>query len=230
MLSWTREINSKQWKTFIAAFLGWTLDAMDLLLYVFAFKFIAETFNLSGPQAAFLFSITLASSALGGIVFGIISDYVGRVKALMYSILIYSLFTMFSAFAPTIELFVLCRFLLGLGMGGEWASGEILVAESWPKQHRGKVVGMVQSGWGFGFILAAILATFVLPITTFNLNMLPFVEKDFPVESWRFLFFLGVLPAILVFYVRRVCEEPEIWKKSSQEREKTSQEFTFANI
>ena len=230
MLSWTREINSKQWKTFIAAFLGWTLDAMDLLLYVFAFKFIAETFNLSGPQAAFLFSITLASSALGGIVFGIISDYVGRVKALMYSILIYSLFTMFSAFAPTIELFVLCRFLLGLGMGGEWASGEILVAESWPKQHRGKVVGMVQSGWGFGFILAAILATFVLPITTFNLNMLPFVEKDFPVESWRFLFFLGVLPAILVFYVRRVCEEPEIWKKSSQGREKTSQEFTFLQI
>ena len=72
MLAWTKDINSKQWKTFVAAFLGWTLDAMDLLLYVFAFKFIAQTFDLTGPQAAVLFSITLASSALGGIVFGII--------------------------------------------------------------------------------------------------------------------------------------------------------------
>jgi MFS family permease len=230
MLDWTRDINSKQWKTFIAAFLGWTLDAMDLLLYVFAFKFIAQSFDLNPTQAAFLFSITLASSALGGIVFGIISDYVGRIKALTYSILIYSLFTMFSAFAPTIGFFIVCRFLLGLGMGGEWASGEILVAESWPKQHRGKVVGMVQSGWGFGFILAAILATFVLPITSFNLNMLPFFDKDFPVESWRVLFFLGVLPALLVFYVRRVCEEPEIWRKSSAERNKTKQEFTLLQI
>ena len=230
MLKWTRDINSKQWKTFIAAFFGWTLDAMDLLLYVFAFKFIAQSFDLSSTQAAFLFSITLASSALGGIVFGVISDYVGRIKALTYSILIYSFFTMFSAFAPTIELFIVCRFLLGLGMGGEWASGEILVAESWPKQHRGKVVGMVQSGWGFGFIMAAILATFVLPISTFNLNMLPFVNTDFPVESWRVLFFLGVLPAGLVFYVRRVCEEPEIWKKSSVERTKSSQDFTFFQI
>ena len=203
---------------------------MDLLLYVFAFKFIAQTFDLTGPQAAVLFSITLASSALGGIVFGIISDYIGRIRALTYSILIYSLFTMFSAFSPTIEFFVVCRFLLGLGMGGEWASGEILVAESWPKQHRGKVVGMVQSGWGFGFILAAILATFVLPIDSFNLNMLPFVDKDFPVESWRFLFFLGVLPALLVFYVRRVCEEPEIWKKSSEQRKKSTQEFTLFQI
>ncbi len=230
MLDWTRDINSKQWKTFIAAFLGWTLDAMDLLLYVFAFKFIAQSFDLNPTQAAFLFSITLASSALGGIVFGIISDYVGRIRALTYSILIYSLFTMFSAFAPTIGFFIVCRFLLGLGMGGEWASGEILVAESWPKQHRGKVVGMVQSGWGFGFILAAILATFVLPITSFNLNMLPFFDKDFPVESWRVLFFLGVLPALLVFYVRRVCEEPEIWRKSSVERNKTKQEFTLLQI
>tara|TARA_B100000959_G_C14973723_1_gene620756 strand:- start:1272 stop:2612 length:1341 start_codon:yes stop_codon:yes gene_type:complete len=230
MLDWTRDINSKQWKTFIAAFLGWTLDAMDLLLYVFAFKFIAQSFDLNPTQAAFLFSITLASSALGGIVFGIISDYVGRIKALTYSILIYSLFTMFSAFAPTIGFFIVCRFLLGLGMGGEWASGEILVAESWPKQHRGKVVGMVQSGWGFGFILAAILATFVLPITSFNLNMLPFFDKDFPVESWRVLFFLGVLPALLVFYVRRVCEEPEIWRKSSAERNRTKQEFTLLQI
>lgn len=230
MLGWTKDINSKQWKTFVAAFLGWTLDAMDLLLYVFAFKFIAQTFDLTGPQAAVLFSITLASSALGGIVFGIISDYIGRIRALTYSILIYSLFTMFSAFSPTIEFFVVCRFLLGLGMGGEWASGEILVAESWPKQHRGKVVGMVQSGWGFGFILAAILATFVLPIDSFNLNMLPFVDKDFPVESWRFLFFLGVLPALLVFYIRRVCEEPEIWKKSSEQRKKSTQEFTLFQI
>ena len=112
ILYWTKDINSKQWKTFIAAFFGWTLDAMDLLLYVFAFKFIAQTFDISGTQAALLFSITLASSALGGIVFGIISDYIGRVKALTYSILIYSLFTMLSAFAPDIWFFVVCLSLI----------------------------------------------------------------------------------------------------------------------
>ena len=84
---------------------------------------------------------------------------------------------------------------------------------------------MVQSGWGFGFIFAAILATFVLPVDTFNLNMLPFVTTDFPIESWRVLFFLGVIPAFLVFYVRRVCEEPEIWKKSAEARAKKEAEL-----
>jgi len=163
LLNWTQEINADQWKAFYAAFLGWTLDAMDLLLFAFAVGSIGKVFNLSEAMVGALFSVTLFSSAFGGAVFGIISDYMGRVRALTYSILLYSAFTGLSAFAPNVTYLLICRVFLGLGVGGEWASGEVLVAEKWPREHRGKVIGMVQSGWGIGYILAAILATLIIP-------------------------------------------------------------------
>ena len=163
VFGWTADINSEQWKSFIAAFLGWALDAMDLLLFAFAVGSIAEVFNLSPEAVGALFSVTLFASAFGGALFGIVSDYVGRVRALTYTILLYSFFTGLSAFSPNVIFLLVCRVFLGLGMGGEWASGEVLVAESWPKKHRGKVIGMVQSGWGIGYILAALLATAILP-------------------------------------------------------------------
>ncbi|MGH7886161.1 MAG: MFS transporter, partial [Thermodesulfobacteriota bacterium] len=160
---WTSEITPKQWKSFIAAFLGWTLDAMDLLIFAFAVTSIAKSFHLTSTQVSLLFSATLLASAFGGAIFGVISDYIGRVKALTYTILLYSLMTALSAFSPDWVFLLGFRILLGLGMGGEWASGEVLVAESWPSKHRGKVVGMVQSGWAVGYILAAILATLIIP-------------------------------------------------------------------
>jgi MFS family permease len=222
LFGWTKDINSDQWKAFIAALLGWTLDAMDLLLFTFAVTSIATVFNLTPVQVSFLFSATLLSSAFGGALFGIVSDYVGRVRALTYTILIYSLFSGISAFSPNVAFLLVCRIILGLGMGGEWASGEVLVAESWPRQYRGKVIGMVQSGWAIGYILAAILATLIIP--NFDVNL-----------GWRILFFIGILPAFLVFYIRRHLGEPEIWKKTSEMRKEgklseKGQGFTLGQI
>ena len=233
VFAWYKDINRKQWLALAAAFLGWTLDAMDLLFYVYALPKIRDTWALTDQHAALLFGVTLGSSALGGVLFGIITDYIGRVRALTYSILMYSVFTGLSALAPNVEIFVVCRFFLGLGMGGEWASGEILVAESWPRQHRGKVIGLVQSGWGFGYILAATLSIAILPHANLEIR-LPFFGDIF-FHSWRVLFLIGILPAFLVFFVRKHCEEPEIWRTTAEMRNQKKlsekgQSFTFNQL
>ncbi len=221
LFSWRKDISSDQWKTFLAALLGWTLDAMDLLLFAFAVGSIGKIFNLSEAWVGALFSVTLFSSAFGGALFGIISDYIGRVKALTYTILIYSAFTGISAFSPNVAFLLVCRLLLGLGMGGEWASGEVLVAEKWPKEHRGKGIGMVQSGWAIGYILAAILATLIIPYfktgITYTIPLLG-IRLDGLDLGWRLLFLVGVTPAFLVFYIIKHIEEPEVWKKTSDLR------------
>ncbi|GJM15483.1 MAG: MFS transporter [Thermodesulfobacteriota bacterium] len=238
LFGWVNEISSDQWKAFYAAFLGWTLDAMDLLLFAFAVGSIGKVFNLSEAWVGALFSVTLFSSAFGGAVFGIISDYIGRVRALTYSILLYSLFTGISAFAPTVTFLLVCRVFLGFGMGGEWASGEVLVAEKWPKEHRGKVIGMVQSGWGVGYILAAILATLIIPNlqegVTYTIPLIGY-QMDGLDLGWRILFLIGVLPAFLVFYIRRHLDEPEVWKETKVKREEGTlsekgQGFTLKQI
>ncbi len=238
LFAWTKEINPDQWKAFYAAFMGWTLDAMDLLLFAFAVGSIGKVFNLSETWVGALFSVTLFSSAFGGALFGIVSDYIGRVKALTYTIIVYSAFTGLSAFSPNIVFLLACRLILGLGMGGEWASGEVLVAEKWPKEHRGKVIGMVQSGWGIGYILAAILATLIIPYfkagQSYTIPLLN-VTLDGLDLGWRLLFFVGVAPAFLVFYIRRHLEEPEVWKKTSDLRKEgklseKAQSFTLGQI
>jgi MFS family permease len=221
IFAWKKDINSYQWKTFIAAFLGWTLDAMDLLLFAFAVGSLIEVFGLSRAEVGWLFTATLIASGFGGVLFGVVSDYIGRVRALTYTILIYSIFTGLSGLAPTVTVLLIFRIFLGLGMGGEWASGEVLVAETWPNKHRAKGVGLVQSGWGLGYILAAALATVLLGFvfkegTTWNVPI--FGEMSGINLGWRVLFFVGVLPAFLILYIRRHLKEPEIWQKTSSMR------------
>ena len=222
LFAWTKDINPDQWKAFYAAFMGWTLDAMDLLLFAFAVGSIGKVFNLSETWVGALFSVTLFSSAFGGALFGIVSDYIGRVKALTYTIIVYSAFTGLSAFSPNIVFLLACRLILGLGMGGEWASGEVLVAEKWPKEHRGKVIGMVQSGWGIGYILAAILATLIIPYfkegVSYTIPILNITLDGLDI-GWRILFFIGVAPAFLVFYIRRHLDEPDVWKENKAHRD-----------
>ena len=238
IFAWSRDINADQWRAFTAAFLGWTLDAMDLLLFAFAVGSVGKVFHLSEAWVGALFSVTLFSSAFGGALFGIVSDYIGRVRALTYTIIVYSAFTGLSAFSPNIAFLLACRLVLGLGMGGEWASGEVLVAEKWPKEHRGKVIGMVQSGWGIGYILAAILATLIIPYfkagQTYTIPLLN-ISIDGLDLGWRILFFVGVAPAFLVFYIRRHLDEPEVWKKTNELRKEgklseKAQGFTLGQI
>ncbi len=237
LFGWYKDINTDQWRAFIAAFLGWTLDAMDLLLFAFAVGSIGKVFNLSPAWVGALFSVTLFASAFGGAAFGILSDYIGRVRALTWTIIVYSAFTGLSAFSPNVVFLLVCRIFLGLGMGGEWASGEVLVAEKWPKEHRGKVIGMVQSGWAVGYILAAGLATLIIPyFKEGTMYALPFgITLDGIDLGWRILFFIGVAPAFLVFYIRRHLDEPEVWKKTNEMRKEKqlsekAQSFTLSQI
>ncbi len=192
---WVRAVTPQQWRTLAAAMLGWLLDAMDVMLYAFALNAIRSEFGLSAATAGALASATLLTSAIGGVVFGMIADRVGRARALVYSILIYSCFTALTATARSLPELVLWRSLVGIGLGGEWAAGSVLVAETWPAQHRGKAIGLMQSGWAIGYILAALLASAILPR-----------------HGWRMLFAVGVLPALLAAWIRRRVPEPEIWR------------------
>jgi MFS family permease len=142
-------------------------------------------------------SLTLLASAAGGLIFGFVADRYGRTRALMASVLIYSIFTAACGFAQTVPQLALFRVLLGIGMGGEWASGAALVSETWPAAHRGKALGFMQSAWAVGYGLAAIVAGVVLPVW-----------------GWRGVFFVGILPAFFTLWVRRNVEEPAIWRES----------------
>jgi MFS family permease len=194
---WYGEITPRQWHALFAASAGWALDGMDVMLYAFALTAIQQEFRLSSAAAGGLASITLVSSGFGGLLFGIISDNIGRARALMFAILAYSIFTALTATASTVPQLILWRVLLGLGLGGEWAAGSVLVAETWPAEHRGKAISLMQSGWALGVIVAALVSALVLPK-----------------YGWRWLFTLGVLPGLLTLWIRRNIQEPEIWTGS----------------
>jgi MFS family permease len=196
---WFRSVTSRQWKTLAAAMMGWLLDAMDVMMYAFALTAIRSEFSLSAATAGALASVTLLTSAVGGIGFGVLADRIGRARALVYSILIYSVFTALTATSRTLAELVLWRSLVGIGLGGEWAAGSVLVAETWPAEHRGKAIGLMQSGWAIGYILAALLASAILPHL-----------------GWRALFAVGVVPALLAAWIRRKVPEPEIWRQGER--------------
>jgi putative sialic acid transporter len=196
---WLSSISRQQWTALVAAQLGWMLDAMDVMLYAFALTTIQQEFNLSSGQAGALASVTLIASSFGGILFGVLADRIGRAKSLMFSILAYSIFTALTAAAGSVAELVLWRSLVGLGMGGEWSAGSVLVSETWPAEHRGKAIGLMQAGWAIGYILAAVLAAAIMPRF-----------------GWRVLFLLGILPAFFTLWIRRHVQEPEIWKERQQ--------------
>jgi len=209
-IPWWKTITKTQWYALAAAQMGWALDAFDVLLYVFALTTIMKEWNLTATEAGFLASVTLFASAFGGIFFGVIADRIGRKNALMATVLIFSIMSGLSGFTQNIWQLALARTLLGLGMGGEWASGALLVSETWPPEHRGKAIGFMQGGWAIGYILAAIVAGTILPVF-----------------GWRVLFFIGILPALFTVWVRTKIEEPEIWVKSHKEEK---QGFSFTQI
>jgi len=193
---WWRDVGPPEWKALIASGSGWMLDAMDVMLYAFALGAIRDEFGLSGAQAGALASVTLLSSAFGGIGFGILADRYGRARMLQVAILVYSLCTALTATAGSVLALVLWRTLVGIGLGGEWSAGSVLVAETWPTAHRGKAIGIMQSGWAVGYMLAAGLAALVMPRF-----------------GWRPLFLAGVLPALLAFWIRRHVPEPAQWRR-----------------
>jgi MFS family permease len=187
-------ISRAQWRVLIAAGLGWALDGLDIMLYAFALNAIRAEFALSGAQAGLLAAVTLVASAVGGAACGALADRYGRARMLIVSILVYSVFTGLTATAQSLGALILWRTLVGLGLGAEWTAGSVLVAETWPARHRGKAIGLMQSGWALGYIAAALLAGAIVPN-----------------YGWRPLFVLGVLPALLTLWIRRAVPEPAIW-------------------
>jgi MFS family permease len=197
--AWYHTITREQWNTLVAAQLGWTLDALDFVLYLMAIKSLMNAFGFNTAKAGLLATVALITSSIGGLLFGLVADYFGRTRALMATILIYSFSTLGTATAQSFTQLMLWRAAVGIGMGGEWASGAVLVSETWPAEHRGKAIGIMQSGWAIGYILAALAAATILP--TFG---------------WRWLFVVGVLPALFVFWVRRNVHEPAVWSAKSE--------------
>jgi len=194
-LGWWRAGDPAARRALVAASLGWALDAFDVMLFSLTLASVIAELGLTKAQAGALGSVTLLGGAAGGLVFGHVADRWGRTRALMASVLLYSVFTAACGFSTTLWQFALFRALLGLGMGGEWASGAALVAETWPARHRGRALGMMQSSWAIGFAAAAVVVGIVLPRW-----------------GWRAVYFVGVAPALLTLWVRRSVEEPAVWR------------------
>lgn len=192
-------VDKSAWRALFAAQIGWMLDSMDFLLFTFAVIPIQKEFGVSKATIGLLTSVALIASAFGGIYFGPLADRIGRVRAMTWSILIYSFATAGLATATALWQLIAWRTIVGIGMGGEWSSGSVLVAETWPAEHRAKAMGIMQSGWAIGAIIAAAISSIV-------------IERF----GWRVLFLIGALPAVAAFIIRRGVAEPAIWREREQ--------------
>src|SRR5438477_3518503 len=189
-----KSLNRTQRNTFIACFLGWTLDALDFFLLTFVFDPVAHDFGRTIPQVTFAITLTLMMRPLGAFIFGWLGDQFGRRIPLMIDIVFYSIVELLTAFAPNFATFLLLRALFGIGMGGEWGLGASLAMESLPTEARGLFSGISQQGYAFGYLLAAVVYWVV-----------------FPFFGWRGLFVAGALPAFLVLYIRARVPESPVW-------------------
>ncbi|HEV2691067.1 MAG TPA: MFS transporter, partial [Bryobacteraceae bacterium] len=189
-------VSEQRWLALWAAMLGYMLDALDVLLYVFAVQTLREQFGWSAAKAGLVSSATLITSAVGGIIAGIVADGIGRTRTLIFTILLYSVGSAGSATSTGLVSLLAWRAVVGLGLGGAWSAGAVLVAESWPAQHRAKAIGVMQSGWALGYMLAAVTTALILPR-----------------YGWRVLFLVGILPALLTVWIQRKVKEPAIWSK-----------------
>ncbi|HEY6488934.1 MAG: MFS transporter [Terracidiphilus sp.] len=184
-----------QRRVVVAASLGWMLDAFDVLLYSIVLATLMRAFSMSRTTAGLLNALTLVASALGGLLFGVLADRYGRRRMLTASILAYSVCTFACGLSTNLITLAAFRFLLGLGMGGEWNTGAALVAEAWPAAWRGRALGIVQSSWAVGYALSALVAGAILAHA-----------------SWRWVFFSGIAPALLVLWIQHHVPEPPLWE------------------
>ncbi len=176
--------------------LGFLLDAMDVMLLVFALQTLRREFGLTNAQAGLLSAATLVTSAVGGLAAGFLCDRFGRRRVLVWTILIYSFASAGTALSGSIGSLIFWRALVGLGLGGEWSAGATLVSESWPAEHRGRAIGFMQAGWALGYMLAAVVSGLILPR-----------------YGWRMLFLAGLAPALITIWVRRKVAEPAVWQQ-----------------
>lgn len=194
-MNWYREISTPEKRTLWGCFAGWALDGIDTQLFSLVIPTLIATWGIGKGQAGLIGGATLVAGALGGLLAGVLSDRVGRVRALQVTVLWFSLFTFLSAFAQNFEQLLVLKALQGIGFGGEWTAGAVLLSETIRAKHRGKAMGIVQSAWGFGWAGAVLLYTVVFSYVS-------------PEAAWRVLFGIGLVPALLVLYMRRNIVEP----------------------
>jgi MFS family permease len=213
--SWRHSVTPYQWLVLFVAWLGWVFDSMDSTIYAMVLQPALHdllrapgggpvTAEVIGWYGGIIFSIFLIGWAIGGVVFGVLADRFGRARALVFSILIYAVFTGMAALSQTWWQLALFRFATALGIGGEWAAGAALVAEVWPEDKRTQAAGLLQSAWAAGFLVAAILNLLLRNC------------------GWRPIFVVGIAPAVVALFVFWWVKEPERWVKARAEEKKIS--------
>ncbi len=201
MLNWYRELSLTEKRTFWGCFGGWALDALDVQMFSFLIGTLIAVLGISQTQAGVLGTATRGASAAGGWIAGGLADRYGRVRIMQFTVLWYAFFTFLSGFTQSYEQLLVTRTLQGLGFGGEWACGAVLMGEIIRPQHRGKAVGSVQSGYAVGWGLAAILSAVLFLL----------LPREW---AWRATFWVGILPASLVVFLRRYVHESEVFQES----------------
>jgi MFS family permease len=204
-----RTIDNTNRRALVASWLGWTFDGFETYALVLAGSAAVTSLGTSGQlerlpaYVGALVAATLLGWALGGIAAGFAADYLGRRRTLMISILWYAVFTGLTAFAPGYWWLLALRFVTGMGLGAEWGSATALIGELWPDRSRGRAAAVLQSGFGVGAVLAALIWFLLQPVGA---------------EAWRYLFLVGALPALIVLYVRRAVRDPEMWTELRDRR------------
>ena len=196
MFALLRDLTTRERRTMIACFGGWSLDALDVQIFTFVIPSLLALWHISTAEAGVLATITLLVSAFGGWIAGALADRIGRVRVLQIAILWYAMFTFLCGFAQDFNQLFVLRALQGFGFGGEWAAGAVLMGEVIRDQYRGRAVGLVQTGWSIGWGTAALLFTLLFA----------FLPEAI---AWRAMFWIGLAPALLVFWIRRFVEEPD---------------------
>src|ERR1700743_894504 len=197
LVAFYRDMNTLERRTFWACAAGWALDGMDFMIYPLVIGTIITMWKVDAGYAGLAGTVTLLSSAIGGGLGGYIADRIGRVRTLHFTILWFSFVSLVCAIVQNFDQLLIARAVLGLGFGGEWAAGAVLMGEAIRPQYRGRAVGSVQSGWAVGWGLAVLSQAILF-------SYLP------PDIAWRWMFAIGALPAVLVFFLRRYVEEPAI--------------------
>ena len=212
--AWFRTLGGRGRRAFIGAFGGYGLDSYDFQVLPLGVSAIIAYFGISKGEAGLLTTVTLVVSALGGALAGILADRIGRVRTLQLTVATYTVFTVLCGFAPNFETLLILRALQGLGFGGEWAAGAILVAEYASPRYRGRTVAFVQSAWAVGWGLSVVVYTVVFSLAN-------------PDLAWRLLFWTGVIPALLVIWIRRHVQDADT---TTERRAKTIQRGSFGAI
>lgn len=216
-MTWLSETDRQERTALTAAFGGYAVDAFDYMIYTFIIPTLIAAWSMSKGEAGLIATASLLSSALGGWAAGVLADKYGRVRILQLTVIWFSVFTFLSGFTNSYGQLMFTRTMQGLGFGGEWSVGSVLIAEMIRPQHRGKAVGLVQSSWAVGWGAAAIAFSLLYSVLDPNL-------------AWRVLFWIGLIPALLTVYIRRYVKEPAVFEETRARAAGSGQRASFLEI